>query len=965
LRDRGIEDRLQWAAARRPAVEERRAQHRDAGERQQWRLERDAFVVGEPEVTAGVVRRILDEDERPEARADAEPAEIEVGKHIGIHEHERLGTEQWQRVDDPAAGFERDIAFVAVSNRETKALAITEALADLSAAEREIDDDVAYACVPEPHEMVLDQRTAADVDQRFRQTLGQRTHSFATTGGEQHRFHERDRAATARPRQVAEDAADTTRKPLKGYMICAIVAAFARPDFVLPIKLLRSVIAWLCWFAIGPAFAQQLCLPVVEPPPVEAPSTPAGRLPLEITAGQIDLAGQGSARFSEQVEIRFGDTLLSAERATYDRNGEQLDIAGRVTLRNPQVSVFGEDARVNAATEEIYFGRAGFEMPSRPARGAGEEIFIRADNTVSLSSVFFTTCPEEQMAWELIAKDLTLNSDAGFGTAHGVKLEFKGVPILYTPYFTFPIDSRRKSGFLTPHFAERDRTGLDLSIPYYLNLAPNYDLTLEPRYLSKRGVQVNSDFRYLSPQSAGSVRLEYLPDDDEVDADRDYLNLRHETEIGDRWELLAAIEEVSDDNYFEDLGEGLSVTSQTHLNRYVDLSYFAPTWSLLTRFQNYQTIDTLIADEERPYEQTPQLLFQGAWLGRRLAFDSTAELTNFERNVGTTGWRFDSTQEASVRFGRAGLYLTPAIAVRQTNYWIDDPLPGAAADDTLTRSLPIGSLDMGLRLERPAGTESRWLQTLEPRLLYVSIPFEDQSQLPVFDTILPDFNLVQLFRKYQFVGPDRISDTDQLSFGVTTRLFDATTGRERLSATLGQTRYLSTQQVSLPGAPPNVNASDYVAELEVGLSNDWDLDVGYQWSSETDSTARAETRFEYRPQDDRLFGFGYRYRRGSLEQGDLSLVWPVGDRWRLIGRYSYSLLEEEPLEQFVGWEYEACCWRLRVVGRRYVSRRTGETDSSISLQLELKGLTQRASSPAELLDRGILGYRQIEDMSLQ
>jgi LPS-assembly protein len=337
---------------------------------------------------------------------------------------------------------------------------------------------------------------------------------------------------------------------------------------------------------------------------------------------------------------------------------------------------------------------------------------------------------------------------------------------------------------------------------------------------------------------------------------------------------------------------------------------------------------------------------------------------NFDRDVGTTGWRLDTTQELSLRFSRAGMYLTPAIAYRQTNYWLENLAAGA--DETRERGLPIGSIDLGLTFERDAGERSQWIQSLEPRVLYVNRPFRDQSDLPVFDTILPDFNLVQLFHKYQFVGPDRIGDTDQLSFGFTTRLIDAASGRERLSATLGQTRYLTSQQVGLPGQMlPDVSASDYVAELQMGLSDMWNLALGYQWDSETNRMARAETRFEFRPQADRVFGVGYRYRRGTLEQGDLSLVWPVGERWRMIGSYSYSLLEKEPLEQFVGWEYEACCWRLRVIGRQYVSRRTGETDSAISIQLELKGLTQGVTSPEELLDRGILGYRRIDGTTSQ
>jgi LPS-assembly protein len=482
-------------------------------------------------------------------------------------------------------------------------------------------------------------------------------------------------------------------------------------------------------------------------------------------------------------------------------------------------------------------------------------------------------------------------------------------------------------------------------------------LTLEPRYLSKRGIQVNNDFRYLLARSRGELGFDYLPDDDATNESRSYVNLQHETLFGSGWQFVAGIEEVSDAAYFEDMGDSLSVTSQTHLNRFLDLGFFAPRWSLRTRFQNYQTIDALVDPNDRPYERVPQMLFEGLWTAKLLAFDSTTELVNFEREVGATGWRLDSTQELSLRFARAGMYLTPAVAWRQTNYWLDDV--GTGGDDALTRGLPIGSIDSGIRFERDAGKSSRWIHTLEPRMLYVNVPFKDQSMFPVFDTIVPDFNLIQLFRKYQFVGPDRVADTDQLSFGITTRLIENSGGDEKLSATLGKTRYLDVQTVNLPDQLlSDVNESDYVAELAISLSNRWNLDLGYQWNSETDSTARAETRFEYRPEGDRLFGVGYRLREGLLEQGDLSMVWPMGDKWRFIGQYSYSLLEKEPLEQFVGLEYEACCWRIRLTGRQYVSRRTGETDSAISIQLELKGLSQRSTSPEELLDRGILGYRR-------
>ena len=729
-----------------------------------------------------------------------------------------------------------------------------------------------------------------------------------------------------------------------------------------------SLPRWSFAIALGVALtrqtvAQDLCLPVQPPePPVENATpveTPAANpdKTIVIEANSFDLSRDAPAELSNGLTIRYMGGTITAENATV--SSDNLEALGSVTFTAPDVTVRGENAEGDATAETLEFSSASFDLPKRPARGSAEQVKLATAGYMSAANVLFTTCPVDNPSWELHARDIQFDTNAGLGTAHGVKLDFKGVPILYSPYFSFPIDDQRKSGFLIPNIGQRDRTGLDLSVPYYFNIAPNLDDTIQPRYMSKRGVQVRNEFRYLMPGTTGQLNFEYLPNDDETHETRRYVDLHQQTHFGDDWRLNVGIEDVSDDTYFEDLGRNLAVASQTHLNRFVDLTYYAPAWSLLTRVQDYQTLDSTLTDDERPYQRQPQMVFAGRWLGPRIGFDAVTELVSFDRNVGVTGWRLDSTEEFSMRFARSGMYLTPAVAWRQTNYWLDQGTLAPTADSTLSRGLPIESIDTGMRFERETGESGR-LQTLEPRMLYVHVPFVDQSQLPVFDTIVPDFNLIQLFRKHQFVGPDRVADTNQVSLGVTTRIIDAN-GAERLTATLGQTRYLEAQHVSLPGTTPNsANASDYVAEMSLDRQV-WNVDLGFQWNSETDSTARAETRFEYRPQNDRLFGFGYRFRRDLLEQGDVSVVWPVTDKWRILGSYSYSFLEQQSLEQFVGWEYEACCWRFRAVGRRYVGR-TGQQDSSITLQLELKGLSQKSQRerrPEELLDRGILGYRSV------
>jgi LPS-assembly protein len=326
----------------------------------------------------------------------------------------------------------------------------------------------------------------------------------------------------------------------------------------------------------------------------------------------------------------------------------------------------------------------------------------------------------------------------------------------------------------------------------------------------------------------------------------------------------------------------------------------------------------------------------------------------FDRMIGDTGWRLDTTQDVSLRLLRAGAWLTPAIGFRQTNYRVD--ATPDTPERTYSRSLPITSIDSGLRFERMSGPSRNRVQTIEPRLLLVHIPYEEQSELPVFDTIVPDFNLIQLFNKYQFTGPDRIADTDRVSFGLTTRLLDAANGRELLSATIGQTRYRDPRRIMLPDEDPiESTRSNYVGELGISLSERWDLELGHQRNGDTGDTVRARTRLVFSPTAEHLFGIGYRKRAGLLEQGDFSMVWPIRDRWRLIGQYSYSFLDEKALERFAGIEYEACCWRLQLTTRRYIVRSTGQTENTISIKFELKGLANSRESPDELLQRGILG----------
>jgi LPS-assembly protein len=356
-----------------------------------------------------------------------------------------------------------------------------------------------------------------------------------------------------------------------------------------------------------------------------------------------------------------------------------------------------------------------------------------------------------------------------------------------------------------------------------------------------------------------------------------------------------------------------------------------------------------------PYRRVPQVLVNSSWdIPLGLRFGIGGEIVNFDRDVGVTGWRLNAAPRIDLPLSRPGWFITPGVEFDYTRYELEDTLPGEETDPA--RSVPIASLDTGMILERSM-TNSNRVQTIEPRLLYVHIPQRDQDGLPVFDTITPDINLVQLFRENRYLGIDRIGDTDHMSVGITSRILDTSTGRELVSGTIGQTRYFSDRTVTLPGATiATTETSDYIAQLRFLLFKNVNFDFGHQWGTGVNNTTKSEARLQYRPEGNKILNLAYRFRRGSLEQGDVSWSWPVATRWNFVGRYNFSFRDEEVLEQFFGLEYESCCWGLRLVSRRHISTRDGTRDSSFGLQLVLKGMTSVGTAADKLLERGILGY---------
>ncbi len=679
---------------------------------------------------------------------------------------------------------------------------------------------------------------------------------------------------------------------------------------------------------------------------------------IELLVGEFEavLGERPAASMSGGVVLRRGNRLAGAETASIDPVQRALKLTGNVRYEDPDSLILSDSAEFSYEDGRIRFEGAEFEVGPDNARGTAGVLEINQEGRLQLVDVGYTTCPPESNAWIIEASEIELDSRTGVGKARGVRLRFQGVPILYTPYLSFPITDARKSGVLTPEIGSTGRSGNELSIPYYWNIAENYDATFSPRLLTERGLQIGTEFRYLLQNSGGVLEVEYLPDDTKFDDNRHLLRFDHQTLFANGWRNRIDIRDVSDNQYFEDLGGSLSASSITHLNRSLAFDFFGENWSLLGRLQEFQTIDSAILPDDEPYRRLPQIYGRGYWpdnvLGLTYSLDT--ELVYFDRDVGVTGWRLNAAPQVALPIEKPGWFVIPAAVVDHTRYDLQNTVVGE--DNQPSRTVPIVSLDTGIKLERLMKSEEQRVQTLEPRLLYVHVPHRDQSGLPVFDTITPDLNLVQLYRKNRFLGIDRIADMDQLSVGVTSRIIDVNTGRELMSATIGQALYLSEQNVTLPGESPIVSdSSDYIAEIRFLVYENLNFDVGHQWGGEG-GTAQSEARLQYRPQSNKILNFAYRFRRESLEQGDVSWSWPLSQSWNFVGRYNFSFRDDEVLEQFYGLEYESCCWGLRLVSRRFISTRDGTRDSSFSLQLVLKGMTSVGTKADRLLERGILGY---------
>ncbi len=653
-------------------------------------------------------------------------------------------------------------------------------------------------------------------------------------------------------------------------------------------------------------------------------------------------AGQ-PVRFAGDVRLMQLDQLLETDELLYDPESRLVDIPVWLRYTDALIQLEAARAHYDVADGTGQFEEVIYRLVGHDGSGSADTVAMIEPTLARLEQFGFTTCDPDRPDWQLKAARVDLALDRGVGTARHARLEFKGVPILYSPWMTFPLTDDRKSGFLYPRFGRSGSDGFDVSVPWYWNIAPNQDATFTGRWIEKRGNMLDTEYRFLGERQRGQLDLEILPNDRRAGSTRHYGQFDYRARLAPRWSARADFRRASDDDYFIDLGSDLVDSSVQFLRSVASIRGSGRDWTLDVLADDFQVLDANVAEGREPYRRLPRAVFvAGRPLGGGVEWHLDSEFVHFDRDAGVTGTRLDVHPSLRYELLAPGWFVRPELGLRTTRYALSGADTGSAG-----RTLPIASVDAGLMFERAAAAGRT--QTLEPRVYYLYVPFRDQDDLPDFDTRDLTFGFSQLFHHNRFTGADRQGDANQVAMAVTSRLLDATDGRSLLEGSLGQIIHFRDRRVQLPGRDMERRSrSATVAEVAWRPSKSLAATAGLQWDTENSETEVARLGLSYRGKNAGQAALGYRMRRDQVDQADVRVRYPVNERFNLIGRVLYSFEDDDTLEVLGGVEYESCCWALRLTGRDYVRDREGERQTSVFLELELRGLASLGRMPYEL-----------------
>lgn len=726
----------------------------------------------------------------------------------------------------------------------------------------------------------------------------------------------------------------------------------------------------------------------------------------------------------EDAELRKGRNVLTADRLTYWPADDEVHADGSVRIEQGEDVISGPMARLKLEDQVGFFDQATYFLKRQPkaagagqsgqtseslaaagqvdggpqtgfapprvlgikpgqtemkaekpayelteARGEAARLDLEGENQYHLTSATYTTCKPGNDDWYLSFADLQLDYDNEVGKGEDATVHFLGVPILHSPWASFSLNNERKSGFLIPRYGSSTESGIELVLPYYWNIAPNLDATIESRLLTKRGVQLGADVRYLNTAFGGVYRSEavgeFLPDDRETNTNRWAVGFKHNQTTATGFAATIDYTRVSDNDYYANLSNQITSTSQTQLLQQGVLSYGGGGWwNVTTTMQSFQTLQP---DPQNPVTKPYRLLPQVTVNARQPDLFSSdmaffGQYTNFVQPDASQveGQRSVVQPQISLPYVTPGWYVIPRVGVNFTHYDLSYPGNVNVLPTSINRTLPIASVDSGMIFERSSNWFGRdYTQTLEPRLFYLNIPYQNQNNIPIFDTALADFNFAQIFADNQFSGWDRINNANQLTAAVSSRLIDPSSGSEIMRAMIGEVFYFSNNMVFLPGTTnPKWSNSDLLAAFTGQFLPRLYADVALQYDFNDQRWQRFSIGARYLPEPGKLLNAGYRYNVDAatpINEVDISGQWPISGRWQAVGRYNYSFINSTPVEIIGGLEYNAGCWSLRTVAHR-IQTAQNTPSTQFLVQLDLHGLSSIGTNPLAVLQRRIPGY---------
>ncbi len=694
---------------------------------------------------------------------------------------------------------------------------------------------------------------------------------------------------------------------------------------------------------------------------------------IEIRAENSRMTEDGLNHFSGEVEVIRDQRSIAAEVVTYDPRTKVFNAEGRAHIWDAGVLWSGESASYDLDKRVSTLENGRFWNKNGMGRGKAKKIINnRITQRTDLEKIEYSTCPFDDEFWRLSAAALNLNHVTDRGTAKQAVLFVKDTPVFYFPIISFPISDERKSGFLSPAIGNSTESGFVGQMPYYWNIAADKDATITPRVMSKRGILFDTEFRYLDEYYEGETNFQILPGDDLKDGDtRSYVSIDHQHwSQGGKYYLKVDFNSVSDDEFFTDLGNG-TANRRRFMEQFVDFRYSGRRQTLYMNLRNYQSVDDTLPSQFGPYKQLPNVLYYltgpgfGNYRGNgRVGLNLQGNFTNYERGNSLTGNIVSLRPNISHTYIRPFLNVKTKFEVQHNQYWLDDP--NRTFDDSESYTIPKLSIDGRLFSERNLLLgDTNYLQTLEPRLFYLLIPNMDFDHIPNFGTGLYDnSNFRNIFSENRFGGYARVGDANQVTAAVTSRIIDKLNGREKLRFSIGQIYYFRDRKVTLPGGLiDREDTSELLVETVASPTNAFSLRGNLKWDPDKGRASKSGISLRYQPNMDTVLNLRYRHRKArsifqqDISQTDISARIPIRNNLALIGRWNYSLEENESVETFGGIEFESCCWGAKLIARRFLKDSEGTHDNSIFMQIHFRGLGGFGRGGSEsFISSGISGY---------